>query len=137
MKKILVAAAVICLAFNACKDPKAEEKVVLNDVIKIHDNVMGYEDQLMHNKMKLDTLLIQAKNDEAKASINQLTAKLARADAAMSDWMQNFDATQKGKTHEQIMAYLADQKKQVLTVDSIMKGAVKESTEYLKPFEKK
>jgi hypothetical protein len=55
----------------------------------------------------------------------------------MSDWMQNFDATQKGKTHEQIMAYLADQKKQVLTVDSIMKGAVKESTEYLKPFEKK
>jgi hypothetical protein len=68
----LVAAAVICLAFNACKDPKAEEKVVLNDVIKIHDNVMGYEDQLMHNKMKLDTLLIQAKNDEAKPASTNL-----------------------------------------------------------------
>jgi hypothetical protein len=137
MKRILIAAAVACLALNACKDPKAQEKVVLNDVIKIHDNVMGYEDQLMHNKMKLDTLLAEAKNDEAKARINQLTAQLARADAAMSDWMQNFDAEQKGKTHEQIMTYLAGQKKQVLAVDSIMKNAVKESGEYLKPFEKK
>lgn len=137
MKRILVAATIACLALNACKDPKAEEKVVLNDVIRIHDNVMGYEDQLMHNKMKLDTLLAEARNDEAKARITELTGKLARADAAMSDWMQNFDAVQKGKTHEQIMSYLAHQKKQVKAVDSIMMGAVKESSAYLKPFEKK
>jgi hypothetical protein len=137
MKRILLAATFACLALNACKDPKAEEKVVLDDVIKIHDNVMGYEDQLMHNKMKLDTLLKEAKNNEAKAKITQLSGKLVRADAAMSDWMQNFNPAQKGKTHEQIMSYLADQKKQVKAVDSVMISAVKESTEYLKPFEKK
>ncbi|MFD2146930.1 hypothetical protein [Mucilaginibacter antarcticus] len=109
MKKILIATT-ICLAFTACTNPKAEEKVALDEVIKVHDKVMGREDQLMHNKMKLDTLFGEAQNDEAKARIKKLTASLAKADAAMSDWMQNFEPAPEGKNHEQLMNYFADQK---------------------------
>jgi hypothetical protein len=134
MKKILIAA-VLCLALNACTDPKADEKAVLNDVIKLHDKTMGFDEQLMHNKMKLDTLLLEAKNDEAKVRIKDLTARLNNAEIAMEVWMQKFDPAKKG-THEDIMNYLTAQKKQIAAVDSLLVSAVKESDEYLKPFKK-
>jgi hypothetical protein len=136
LMKNALAAIVLCAAFASCKDPKAEEKTALDDIIKIHDKVMGHENELMHNKMKLDTLLAAVQNDVAKTRINELQTKLAKADSAMSDWMQNFEPEQKGKTHEQIMTYFADQKKQVAAVDSLFDKAVKESSEYLKPFER-
>ncbi|MCC8426159.1 hypothetical protein [Mucilaginibacter sp. UR6-11] len=135
MKKISLLA-IAALALGACKDPKSEEKAVLNDVIKIHDTVMGYDEQLMHNKMKLDTLLTEAKNQEAKDKINWLRSQLNKADSNMSNWMQKFDPLQKGKTHQEIMNYLSAQKKEVHVVDSLVKKAVKESGEYLKPFSK-
>ncbi|MDB5004078.1 MAG: hypothetical protein JWQ34_2303 [Mucilaginibacter sp.] len=135
MKKIYLFAFAI-LALNACKDSKADEKAILNNVIKIHDKVMGVDEQLMQNKMKLDTLLLEAKNNEAKEKITYLRSKLIKADSAMENWMQKFDPEQKGKTHEEIIKYLSAQKEQVIAVDSLLAGAVKESTEYLKPFKK-
>lgn len=136
MKRIF-AVAMICMAFAACNNPKAQEKVALDEVIKIHDEVMGREEQLMRNKMKLDTLFTESQNDEAKARITQLNTHLTKADSAMSNWMQRFEPAPTGKTHEQLMTYFADQKKQVIAVDSLFVKAIKESGEYLKPFEKK
>jgi hypothetical protein len=133
MKKIFLFAIAV-LALGACKDPKAEEKVVLDDVIKVHDTIMRNDEQLMHNKMKLDTLLAEAKNVEAKDKINQLKNQLSAADSAMSNWMQKFDPAQKGKTHDEIMNYLSAQKKEVRAIDSLIKNAVNESGSYIKPF---
>ncbi len=135
MRKIFLFA-FAALALTACKDSKTEEKAVLNDVIKIHDSVMTYDDQLMHNKMQLDTFLTAAKNEEAKYRIKDLIGQLNKADSSMSDWMNKFDAIQKGKSHEEIMNYLSAQKKQVSVIDSVVKHAVNESAEYLKPFKK-
>jgi len=135
MKKIYLFAFAV-LALSACSDSKADEKAVLNDVIKIHDKVMGFDEQLMQNKMKLDTLLLEAKNNEAKEKISYLRSKLTKADSAMENWMQKFDPEQKGKTHDEIMKYMAVQKEQVIAVDSLLAGAVKESNEYLQPFKK-
>lgn len=135
MRKIFLFASA-ALALSACNDPKTQEKAILDDVIKIHDSVMTYDDQLMHNKMKLDTLLTVAKNEEAKARINDLIGRLNKADSSMSNWMNKFDAVQKGKSHAEIMNYLSEQKKQVKAIDSVVKSAVTESTEYLKPFKK-
>lgn len=135
MKKIYLFAFAV-LALNACSNSKVDEKAILNDVIKIHDKVMGFDEQLMKNKMKLDTLLLEAKNNEAKEKIAYLRLKLTKADSAMENWMQKFDPDQKGKTHEEIMKYLSTQKEQVIAVDSLLAGAVKESNEYLQPFKK-
>lgn len=133
MKKIFLFA-FAALALTACKDSKTEEKAILNDVIKIHDSVMTYDDQLMHNKMKLDTLLTLSKNEDAKYRIKDLIGRLNKADSSMSNWMNKFDAVQKGKSHTEIINYLSDQKKQVKIIDSVVKSAVNESAEYLKPF---
>jgi hypothetical protein len=135
MKRIF-AVAMIFMAFAACNDPKAQEKVALDEVIKIHDKVMGREEQLMHNKMKLDTLFAQAQNDEAKARITQLNTNLNKADSAMSNWMQTFEPAPAGKTHEELMTYFINQKKHLTAVDSLFVKAIKESGEYLKPFDK-
>jgi hypothetical protein len=140
MKK-LFAAAFVVLALSACNSEKDQEKALLNDVIKIHDEVMGKEDKLMQNKMKLDTLLstdsLAVKDPIAeKIIMSAYSAKLVKADGAMEAWMQKFNPDQKGKSHEQIMAYLAGQKKEVLAVDSQLTLAVKGSDEYLSKFKK-
>lgn len=136
MKKLLITA-LAGMILSACTDSKDQQKVLLNDVIKVHDKVMANEDILMRNKMKLDTLLLKNKfpniKDTAteKAQIRALSAKLVTADGVMEDWMQKFDPEQKGKSHTEIVKYLADQKKQVLAVDSQLTVVVKESSEYL------
>ncbi|MDB4925364.1 hypothetical protein [Mucilaginibacter sp.] len=140
MKKLIIAA-FVCMAISACIDPKDKEKAILNDVIKIHDKVMGNDERLMQNKMKLDTLsrvdtLTKKYNPQEKATMKALNLKLIEADKAMENWMQKFDPEQKGKSHDEIMAYLADQKKQIMQVDSMLNMAVKESTDYLNHLKK-
>lgn len=135
MRKTFLAAFVV-LALSACKDSKDDEKVILNDVIKIHDKVMNNDEQLMKNKMKLDTLLRSATDTSKKAQIKLLSTKLVSADSTMENWMQKFDPVQKGKSHTEIMAYLAGQKKQVLAIDAQLILAVKESSAYLNDIKK-
>lgn len=135
MRKIFLTAFTV-LALSACKDSKDDEKVILNDVIKIHDKVMNSDEQLMQNKMKLDTLLKSAVDTSEKAQIKLLSIKLVNADSTMENWMQKFDPVQKGKSHAEIMTYLADQKKQVSAVDSQLTLAVKESNAYLNNIKK-
>ena len=134
MKKIFLLA-FAAIAFAACNDSKNDEKTVLNDVIKIHDTVMAHSDQLMHDKMKLDTLLKTA-DDTAKTKISLLISKLNNADGQMEDFMQKFDPEQKGKSHDYMMNYLTAQKIRIKAVDSMINASVKESGEYLKHLKK-
>ncbi|WP_214070472.1 hypothetical protein [Mucilaginibacter sp. dw_454] len=134
MKKIFLLA-FAAIAFAACNDSKNDEKTVLNDVIKIHDTVMAHSDQLMHDKMKLDTLLKTA-DDTAKTKISLLISKLNNADGQMEDFMQKFDPEQKGKSHDYMMNYLTAQKIRIHAVDSMINSSVKESSEYLKHLKK-
>ncbi|MDB5118377.1 MAG: hypothetical protein JWQ79_3869 [Mucilaginibacter sp.] len=135
MKKIFPAI-LVALTLNACSDSKIEEKKALDDVINIHDKVMTNDEVLMQNKMKLDTLIKSATDTAQKTQLKAVSTKLVNADSTMEVWMQKFDPEQKGKSHGEIMAYMALQKKQVAAVDSQLKVAVKESNEYLSHFKK-
>ncbi|MFD0749384.1 hypothetical protein ACFQZS_04475 [Mucilaginibacter calamicampi] len=149
MKKLFIPFALIVLAFASCTDEKAQkeaeektkEKTYLNEVIKIHDEVMGKEDRLMRNKMKIDTILIpdtlNAKYTVVeKATLSALRSKLLAADEAMSKWMQDFDAELKGKTHEEKIKYYIEQKKAVTQIDSIFTAVIEGSDKYLKEIKK-
>ena len=70
MKKHLFAAAGIALLLG-CTDTKKQEKDLLNQVIAVHDKVMANDEQLMKNKMLLDSLV---KNNAP--NINKDTAKV-------------------------------------------------------------
>ncbi|NVM65119.1 succinate dehydrogenase flavin-adding protein (antitoxin of CptAB toxin-antitoxin module) [Mucilaginibacter sp. SG538B] len=130
MKKHLFAAAGVALLLG-CTDTKKQEKDLLNRVIAVHDKVMANDEQLMKNKMLLDSLV---KNNAP--NINKDTAKVYLklvddADNAMSDWMHKFDAENKGKSHQEIMDYLEVQKKLISKIDTQINVAVTGSTKYI------
>jgi len=140
MKKVITAA-LMCLVLLGCSDNKTQEKALLDSVIKIHDKVMGNDDRLMHNKMKLDTLLktkLTGVPDTAaaKAMLMGLNIQLTDAEDAMEKWMGKFDPDQKGKSHQDIMNYFSVQKTQITTIDSAMNAAITASNKYLDQLKK-
>lgn len=134
MKKIFILIAA-CAVLSACSDNKKQEKAALDSVIKIHDKVMGSDDQLMSNKMKIDTLLKETLPGDTAATKRQLMGlkiQLTQAEDAMENWMQKFDPEQKGKSHEDVMNYLETQKVQIKNINAAIDSAVNSSTNYLK-----
>lgn len=160
MKKLFILLGFIALSFSACTNDKAEEnaqledapldkaqiekakeKELLDEVIRIHDEVMGKEEYLMRNKMKMDTILTKGPiNDkytaEEKATISAVRFKLIKADEAMSKWMQNFDPELKGKTHEEKIKYYTEQKGAVTKIDLLFTTVIEGSNKYLKELKK-
>ncbi len=130
MKKHLIAAAGIALLLG-CTDTKKQEKDLLNQVIAIHDKVMANDEQLMKNKMLLDSLIKQNALNINKDSAQVYLKLVDDADNAMSDWMHKFDAENKGKSHQETMAYLETQKKLISKIDTQITVAVAGSTKYI------
>ncbi|MDB5061145.1 MAG: hypothetical protein JWP67_988 [Mucilaginibacter sp.] len=131
MKKT-IAAALLSIALFSCTDTKKQEKDLLNDVIKTHDRVMSKDELIMINKMQLDTLLKETKDTAFKAAAIKLATELETADTKMENWMHNFDAENKNKSHEEIMAYLTDQKKQIESIDKQLSTAITSSNNLIK-----
>jgi len=129
MKKTVIVF-LLGFTFLGCSDKKEQEKAVLDAVIKQHDKVMDADEQLMKNKMLLDTLVKHSTAGEKDSAAYYLKL-LNNADDAMGDWMHKFNPDQSGKSHEEIMSYLEAQKKLVATIDSQVNNAVKTSGKYL------
>ena len=131
MKKLSVIV-LASLIFTACSDNKKQEKELLNNILKVHDKVMGKDEVLMKNKMALDSLLkLPAKDTAEKTNMKAVELKLKAAEEAMETWMQKFDPDVTNKPHKEIVKYYNDQKKAITSVDSLMDAAVKESNQYL------
>ncbi len=135
MKKLFIAVFAV-FALSACNDGKDQEKALQDEVIKIHDKVMGSDNRLMDNKMKIDTLLTTTTDTAQKAELVRLNAELMVAEQAMENWMQKFDPEQGNKSSDEKVAYLTDQKKQIMTIDSLMNAAIDKSTGYLNTIKK-
>ncbi|TSD66861.1 hypothetical protein FFF34_005520 [Inquilinus sp. KBS0705] len=131
MKKIF-AAAVLSFVLFSCTDTKKQEQDLLNEVIKVHDQVMAKDELVITNKMQLDTLLKQNKAPDVNMVATGLTKQLDTADAHMENWMHKFDAENTGKSHDQVMKYLADQKKQIQDIDKELNEAIASSAKFIK-----
>jgi GTPase involved in cell partitioning and DNA repair len=131
MKKIIAAVFLSFIIFS-CTDTKKQEKDLFNEVIKVHDRVMGKDQLIMINKMQLDTLIKQNKAPEVTAEATQHSKALEAADTDMENWMHNFDAEEKGKSHEEIMTYLTDQKKKIDAIDSNFNVTVAAASKFIK-----
>jgi len=119
--------------FTACSDNKKQEKELLSNILKVHDKLMGKDEALMKNKMALDSLLkLPAKDTAEKTNMKAIELKLTAAEEAMEIWMQKFDPDVINKeSHDEVIKYYDDQKKKIMSVDSLMNTAVDESTKYL------
>ena len=97
---------------------------------------MGNDNRLMDNKMKIDTLISTTSDTAQKTQLTHLNAELTVSEQAMESWMQNFNPDQGSKSHEEKVAYLTSQKKQIIKIDSLMNAAIDKSTQYLNTIKK-
>ncbi|SHL99702.1 hypothetical protein [Mucilaginibacter sp. OK098] len=135
MKKTLLILLTASVLFG-CSNKKAEKSAVMDQVMKVHEKVMEVDGQVIANRMKLDTLL-KDNTLAAKDTALQLNKKLTAAEDAMEDWMHKFDYEQKGKSDEEVITYMNDQKKLIMAIDSQLNIAVTESNLYLKKVKSK
>ncbi len=136
LKQTFFGAVVVAMAFTACNNnnPKKEQQDLQKAVIATHDTLMTEMGTLMEKKMAVDKILdaidsLKAKNlelDTAKVrtDLTQLKTDLAVADEQMMTWMHNFDADYEGKSHEEIMIYLNDQKDKINVVEKSFKSVI-------------
>jgi hypothetical protein len=130
LTKLIMAVAASVSILSACTDTKKQEKEALNEVIKVHDEAMAKSEEAIKNKMLLDSLTkVSALKDTTKATV--VINNLSTADKAMEDWMHQFNADYTGKAHEEIMQYLADQKKKVVQVNNHLSAVVSQSNQFL------
>jgi len=134
MKKLLLAVAIGSL-LTGCSDKKAQKEAALDGVIQVHNKVMSADEHLMKNKMALDTLITKD-SSPAKDTAVLLRARLAAADSSMETWMHKFDPDYKGKTDDETISYLNDQKRRVTAIDSQINTAIKQSDTYLQKVKK-
>jgi hypothetical protein len=131
--KILLITLLTITVLSACHDDKADEKQALNEVLKVHDQVMEYSETAMKNKLVLDTLIKKNLSDTTKTNTaTTLSKQLITADNAMEDWMHKFNADNTGKSHAEIMEYLHGQRLELLKVDTLLKSAIDQSNNFLK-----
>lgn len=133
--KILALLATSVIILNACTDTKKQEKDALNEVIKIHDEAMAKDEQAVKNKMVLDSLVKDKTITDTLGSSTAIKA-LTKADQGMENWMHQFNADYTGKSHEEIMKYLDDQKKQVNQMNQRLTDAVNQSNQVLTTYKK-
>ncbi len=117
---------IIIISIHSCKDQKAEQKQLHEEVMKTHDELMMDMDKIMSNKSalsqirsKLDSLKNQNANLDTtslNSEINSMKVNLDSSDDAMMKWMNNFNPDYTGKTSSKIMTYLSAQK---IKIDSV------------------
>ena len=136
MKKSILSLTAGLLLFG-CADKKAQEQSLLDSVIKVHEVVMGADEQLLKNKTALDSLVKINPPGSANDSAKLVLDKVVMADSAMDTWMHNFNPDLAAKPHDENMSYLAKQKKLIMQVDSQMKAALNVSGEFIAKTKKK
>jgi len=131
MKRILVIAIAICTVYS-CKDNTKQEKDLLNQILKVHDGVMNNDEALMKNKALMDSLLKTTMKDSSeKLNVKGIDLRLTAAGEAMENWMGKFQPDMTGKSHDEVIKYYTEQKKQITSVDSQINVVIKEANQYL------
>ena len=129
MKKIIITITLFASLAACQKNTDDKQKVMINEVMAVHDEVMPKMDDIMSLKSSLDSV-IKVSPDSAKAK--QLYAALDVADNQMMDWMENYDSESvKGKSEVEISKYFADQKTKITEVKILTDKSIEEAKGFL------
>ena len=129
-KKFLITA-LTAMALVSCSDDKAQEKSLLDSIIKVHDKVMASDAVIMSDKTKLQSLSAAATLQPVKDSATVCIKSLVNADDAMMTWMNAFNPDFAGKTHQETMDYLQKQKDQIDKINARIDSAISTSNTFL------
>lgn len=127
MKKLLILFAPIIILATSCSQKKAEEdtnKVLYNQVMDIHDEVMPSMDELYRLKKQLSEKIENSPElvDEKRQEIEQTILLIDSASKGMMRWMHEF----KPEEYKEVALtqYLESEMKRVQTVKETMQDAL-------------
>lgn len=129
MKKTIITMSLFA-SLTACqKNVEDKQKLMISEVMAVHDEVMPKMDDIMSLKSSLDSA-IKVSPDSAKAK--KLYSALDGADNQMMDWMENYDSeTVKGKSEEEISKYFTNQKTKITEVKVLTNKSIEEAKAFL------
>lgn len=133
--------AFLTLSILACGQ-KNGYKELRADVMKLHDEVMAKNDLVVHQQMKLDSLLKGLDSlkqahpglDTVKSrqDLQGLKKGLEDAEEEMNQWMQRFEPDAEGKSNDAAVAYFEGEKRKLNHIDSLYNVNTKATESYLK-----
>jgi hypothetical protein len=127
--KTITSTILIFASLMACNKAEDKQKIMIDEVMAIHDEVMPKMDQIMSLKSSLDSIA-KVSPDSLKA--RQLYVALDSADIKMMDWMENYDSESvKGKPESEVMKYLADEKTKISDVKTLTNKSIEEAKAFL------
>ena len=130
MKKLKILFSVILLtSLSACDKKPDNQKVMIDEVMAIHDEVMPKMDEIMSLKSSLDSAS-KVSPDSLKA--RELSSALEVADNKMMDWMEEYNPDLlKGKSVDEITKYYADEKAKISEVKDLTDKSIEEAKAFL------
>lgn len=130
MNKIITTISLLALLTGCQKNAEDKQKLMIDEVMAVHDEVMPKMDDIMSLKSSLDSA-IKVSPDSAKAK--KLYSALDVADNQMMGWMENYDSESvKGKSEEQISKYFADQKTRITEVNVLTVKSIEDAKKFLR-----
>jgi hypothetical protein len=128
MKKILIPI-LLFASLMACEKKEDNQKVMIDEVMAIHDEVMPKMDEIMSLKSSLDSVS-KVSPDSVKA--RGLSSALEVADNKMMDWMEEYNPDLlKGKSEEEITKYYADEKAKISNVKDLTNKSIEDAKAFL------
>ncbi|MGK7390066.1 MAG: hypothetical protein ACNS60_06935 [Candidatus Cyclobacteriaceae bacterium M2_1C_046] len=107
------------------------EKILQEEVIAIHDEVMPRMDELMRLKEKLVVKMDSLQNIEAEEQkmedLKENIEQLKKADSAMMTWMRQFKPVRDTISHEERIEYLKHEKERIEKVREMMLRALEDA----------
>ncbi|MBK0384002.1 hypothetical protein I5M32_13620 [Pedobacter sp. SD-b] len=125
------------IGLTSCKDKKAEQKKLQDEVMAVHDSLMMDMGKLTDKRMILTELsqnldsLKKINNSldtlQLRSEITNKKLALSNADAAMMKWMNGFNPDYTGKSQDQIISYLENQKIKIDSVKTLLDQSLSNS----------
>jgi len=132
---------ILSFCIIACQQ-KENRKELRSEVIKLHDEVMAKNSEVVSLQMKLDTLIrdidsLKSASPERdtlslKKDLQKLMAGLKMAEEGMNEWMHQFEPDTEGKTEDESSSYFQEEKKKLQRIDSLYDTSTKQTKEFLK-----
>ena len=131
MKKLKILIPIIFLiSLSACDKKPDNQKVMIDEVMAIHDEVMPKMDEIMSLKSSLDSA---SKVSPDSVKVRELSSALEVADNKMMDWMEEYNPDfLKGKSNEEISKYYADEKAKISSVKDLANKSIEEAKAFLR-----
>jgi len=114
------------LALTSCNTNERIQQKLLAEVMVIHDAVMPKMDDIHKLQKQLRAVKTDLKDEAKIQDINQHIQDLENAGEGMMDWMAglNLPSDKDTRTHEEIMAYLEQEKVNIQKVSDDMLNSI-------------